>query len=65
MFQTSWALGGSIGNYFGAWLNKFNHTYWAWFIYFLIGILAFILFHLIYRKMETKKESFQLHAHQQ
>ena len=63
IFQTSWALGGSIGNYFGAWLNKYNHTYWAWFIYFLIGILAFILFHLIHSKMETKKESFQLRAY--
>jgi len=64
MFQTSWAIGGSIGNYFGAWLSKYHNVVWPWLIYFVIGIFAFVLFHFIQKKMETKKESFQLQSRQ-
>jgi MFS family permease len=64
MFQTSWALGGTIGNYFGAWLNKFHYAVWPWLIYLVIGVFAFMLFHFIQKRMETEKETVQLQSHQ-
>ncbi|EJQ38340.1 MULTISPECIES: MDR family MFS transporter [Bacillus cereus group] len=56
MFQACWALGGSLGNYLGAWLNKFNHVSWSWLIYLAIGVLASILFNMIHRSMNKKSE---------
>ncbi|MBO1582098.1 MFS transporter [Bacillus sp. XF8] len=54
MFQACWAFGGSLGNYLGAWLNKFNHIYWSWFIYLAIGIVASVLFNMIHQSMKQK-----------
>ncbi|WP_318582110.1 MFS transporter [Bacillus paranthracis] len=56
MFQACWALGGSLGNYLGAWLNKFNHVSWSWLIYLAIGVLASLLFNMIHRSMNKKSE---------
>ncbi|MBP0725297.1 MFS transporter [Bacillus sp. RG28] len=64
MFQTSWALGGSIGNYFGAWLSKFHYAVWPWLIYFVIGVIAFVIFHSIQKKMEAENETLQIQSHQ-
>ncbi|MBO1628552.1 MFS transporter [Bacillus arachidis] len=56
MFQACWAIGGSLGNYLGAWLNKFNHISWCWLIFLGIGVLASILFTMIHRSMKGKTE---------
>ncbi|MFV5170598.1 MDR family MFS transporter [Bacillus cereus] len=52
IFQAFWAFGGTIGNYLGAWLNKFNHISMYWLIFLAIGILASLLFHIVHQKME-------------
>lgn len=52
MFQACWAIGGSLGNYLGAWLNKYNDIPWSWFIFLAIGVLTSILFNMIHQRMK-------------
>lgn len=54
IFQAFWAIGGTIGNYLGAWLNHFNQRAWSWLVFFSIGFIAFVLVHLLQQQLKCR-----------
>ncbi|EIT84367.1 hypothetical protein A374_16313 [Fictibacillus macauensis ZFHKF-1] len=56
LFQASWAIGGSIGNYIGAWVNKVNDTFWSWLLFLVIGVAAALCFQLLDKRMKIDQQ---------
>lgn len=57
MFDISWAIGGTIGNYLGAWLVEQEFALNPWSIYIAIGLCGYILLGVLVKDKSAEEPS--------